>query len=172
MLHRRTSAPAFAALLLALATAWSLRPAYAEEPIPAPDPELQPDEVDDDEPDEADDVEEVDGDADEADADDKVADADVVIEDFADDWAPEIVEDESDDAIPDDEALNPTDEDWYLVDFEDDGDNMEEAEDLEAGDLDDPADMPVIRRPGPGARPPAPQKSATPAKMAAAPGTR
>ncbi|HKX57875.1 MAG TPA: serine protease [Steroidobacteraceae bacterium] len=171
MLHRRTAAPALAALLLAFATAWSLRPAYAEEPIPAPDPELQPEEVDDDEADEADDVEDADGDADEADANGEVADADVVIEDFADDWAPEIVEDESDDAIPDDEALNPTDEDWYLVDFEDDGDNMEEADDVEAGDLDDPADMPVIRRPGPGTRPPAPQKAATPAKVAAAPGT-
>ena len=150
MLHRRMAAPALAALLLAFATAWALRPAYAEEPIPAPDPELQPAEADEDEADEADDVEEVVEDAGDADADDTDADAGVVIEDFADEWAPEIVEDESDDAIPDDEALNPTDEDWYLVDFEDDGDNMEEAEDLEAGDLDDPADMPVIRRPGPG----------------------
>jgi hypothetical protein len=159
MPHSRMSAPLLAALVLAFVNATGMPLALAQEPIPDPDPELPAEEGDEadvaeDEPD----VEEV---ADEADSNRAVAASDAVIEDFDDDWAPIVAEDESDDAIPDDEELNPTDEEWYLVGFEDDGDNMEEAEDFDAGDLEYQADMPVIRRPRPGARPPA-----TPARPA------
>ena len=159
MPHPRMSAPLLAALVLAFVNATGMPLALAQEPIRDPDPELPGEEGDEadvaeDEPD----VEEV---ADEADSNSAVAASDAVFEDFDDDWAPIVAEDESDDAIPDDDELNPTDQEWYLVGFEDDGDNMEEAEDYDAGDLEYQADMPVIRRPRPGAQPPA-----TPARPA------
>jgi hypothetical protein len=159
MWNRRTAAPAFAVLLLAFAYGTPVGPAFAQEPVPDPDPELQADDEGQDEDALEDEdasnagADEPDDEADEPPGDDADDDGGFVTEDFDDDWAADVAVDESDDAIPEDEELNPTGEEWYVVDFEDDGDNMEEGEAPETGDLHDPADMPVIRRPVAGARP-------------------
>ncbi len=86
-------------------------------------------------------------------ADDDADEVDAGTDDFDDDWAEDVVVDESDDAIPADLELNPTGEEWFVTGFEDDGDNQEEGAEPREGDLRDSADMPVIRRPSPGAKP-------------------
>ena len=45
MPHRHWATPLLAALVLAFAAASSMRAACAQEPVPEPDPELQPDEM-------------------------------------------------------------------------------------------------------------------------------
>jgi hypothetical protein len=171
MSHCRIAALALAALLLVLATTQPAGLARAEEPDP--DPELHAD----DDPDESEESEaaedaeevdeagnaEVDDVADESDAGD-AEDADGGTDDFDDDWAEDVVVDESDDAIPVDLELDPTGEDWFVIEFEDDGDNQEEGAEPQVGDLPDSADMPIIRRPVPGARPAQPAKATTPSR--------
>ena len=131
---------------------YSAAPAIAEEPPPEPDPELQDDDPADDEesPDEEPDDED-EPQADEAvasDDDDEQTDDDVAfVEDMDDDWAYDVVVDESDDAIPADLELNPTGESWDVIEFADDGDNQEEGEESATGEIRDSADMPIIRRP-------------------------
>ena len=90
--------------------------------------------------------------------------ADDATDDFDDDWAEDVVVDESDDAIPADLELNPTGEEWFVTAFEDDGDNQEEGAVPQAGDLRDSGDMPVIRRPVPGAPAAKPAGTSKPAK--------
>ena len=132
--------------------------AMAEEPAPDPDPELQGDEPPGDEqppneepvPDTA--AEE--GHEDEPQADDTAG----VDDDTDDDWAEDVVEDESDDAIPADLEMNPTGENWDVIEFADDGDNQEESADTSTGDIRDPEDIPTIRRPVKGAKPHQPAK--------------
>ena len=132
---------------------YSAAPAIAEEPPPEPDPELQDDDPADDEesPDEEPDDED-EPQADEAvasDDDDEQTDNDVAfVEDMDDDWAFDVVVDESDDAIPVDLELDPTGESWDVIEFADDGDNQEEGEESAAGEIRDSADMPTISRPG------------------------
>ncbi len=153
---------------------YSAGAAIAEEPPPEPDPELQDDDPADEEespdeepaPDEA--AEGDDEDQDEPQSDDAVPDDDeltdddvAVVEDMDDDWAEDVVVDESDDAIPADLELNPTGEAWEVVEFSDDGDNQEEGAESSTGDIRDPADMPIVRRPvkraqAAPAKPPAP----------------
>ena len=138
------------------------QPAGLARAEPEPDPELQADDESPEtrsrpstktrradeagESEEAEDVEEA-GEVDD--------DADGGMDDFDDDWAEDVVVDESDDAIPVDLELDPTGEDWFVTEFEDDGDNQEEGAETQVGDLPDSADMPIIRRPVPGAREPA-----------------
>ena len=169
-LHSRTAALALAALLLVFAIELPVGRALAEEPDP--DPELQADDAEDEEEEEPP-VEETpaeDDVGDEADEEDDSADdtaddaADDATDDFDDDWAEDVVVDESDDAIPADLELNPTGEEWVVTAFEDDGDNQEEGTVPQAGDLRDSGDMPVIRRPMPGAPAAKPAGTSKPAK--------
>ncbi len=167
MLHSRTAALALAALLLVFAIELPVGRALAEEPDP--DPELQADDAEDEEEEEPpveetpaeDDVD------DEADTDAEDATANDATDDFDDDWAEEVVVDESDDAIPADLELNPTGEEWVVTEFEDDGDNQEEGAAPQAGDLRDSADMPIIRRPVPGAPAARPARVSKPSKPGA-----
>jgi trypsin len=137
--------------------------AIAQEPDPDPDPELQDDDPADDEEspvkepapvDEADAATDEEGDADEPQANDDVDD------DMDDDWAYDVVVDESDDAIPADLEMNPTGESWDVIEFEDDGDSQEEGAETSTGDIREPADMPIVRRPVKGAKPAKPAKPA------------
>jgi hypothetical protein len=172
LLHGRTApVVALVTLLLILMANLPAGQALAEEPDP--DPALQADDAESDEEppideppaddgeDEAVDAGESEDDSDDGDMsqDDDVAeeDGDVAVDDFDDEWAEEVIVDESDDAIPADLELNPTGEEWFVTGFADDGDNQEEGAEQQAGDAHDSADMPVIRRPVPGAR--APQAS-------------
>lgn len=89
-------------------------------------------------------------DAEENDADESGGDEARQVDDWPDDsWAPDVVVDESDDAIPTDPELNPTGESWDVVEFADDGNNHEDAPPASASDIRDPADMPIVRRPLP-----------------------
>src|SRR5688572_8852006 len=150
LLQGRIAALALAALLLMPSTEPHFGQALAEEPDP--DPELQTDDA----PDDADEDEEPP--IDEPPADDEedeavdVAESEDDLDDFDDEWAEDVMVDETDDAIPADPELNPTGEEWFVTGFEDDGDNQEEGAEQQAGDVHDSADMPVIRRPVPGAR--------------------
>ncbi len=146
-MSRNPAALGLAMLLLV----YSAVAAIAEEPPPDPDPELQGDEP------QADDSRHDDN-ADEEHADDNVA----VVDDMDDEWADDVVEDESDDAIPVDLEMDPTGEDWDVIEFADDGDNQEEGADTSAGDIGDPEDIPTIRRPVAGAKPPKPAKPGVP----------
>jgi hypothetical protein len=166
LLHGRIAAVALAMLLLIPSTELPFGQAHAEEPDP--DPELQADDAEDDEEppieeppaddeeEDAVDVAESEDDPDDGDMsqDDDVADVDgeYAPYDFDDEWAEKVIVDESDDAIPADVELNPTGEEWFVTGFEDDGVNQEEGAEQQAGDVHDSADMPVIRRPVPGAR--------------------
>ena len=128
--------------------------AFAQEPPPDPEPEAQPNEA----PDEDEAELPVDEPADDDVDDDGQA---AVDDDMDDDWADEVVVDESDDAIPTDLEMDPTGESWDVIEFTDDGDNQEEGADTSTGDIRDPADMPIIRRPVKGAQPQKPAKSGT-----------
>ncbi len=130
------------------------------DPDPDPDPELQDDDPSNDEefpieetaPDEAADDESDDGQA---------ADEMAVVEDMDDDWAYDVVVDESDDAIPADLEMNPSGESWDVIEFADDGDNQEEGAGKSTGDIQDPADMPIVRRPVKRAKPAKPAAGAS-----------
>jgi len=143
-MSRHQAALGLAMLLLV----YSAGAAIAEEPPPDPDPELQGDEPQDDDA-------RHDGNADEEQADDNVA----VVDDMDDEWADDVVADESDDAIPVDLEMDPTGEAWDVIEFADDGDNQEEGADTSTGGIGDPEDIPTIRRPVKGAKPQKPAKS-------------
>ena len=162
---KRHSAALGLAMLLIINSA---APAIAEEPSPELETELQDDDQADDEElqDEEPVADEAAGEGDEEgsepQSDDAVSIEDdaeqtdddlAIVEDMDDDWAEEVVFDESDDAIPADLELNPTGESWEVIEFSDDGDNQEEGLEGKAGDIRDPAGMPIIRRPEPGTKP-------------------
>ena len=153
MLDSRTPALALAALLMFFTNGLPVGQAQATEPDP--DPELQADDEADDEEPPLEETPVADGEDEEGEEDEETADAaddsDEVIGDFADEWAEDVIVDESDDAIPADLELNPTGADWVVTEFEDDGNNLEDGGQQQAGDWRDSADMPVIRRPVPGA---------------------
>lgn len=135
------------ALLLVLSTGGVAVTAGAQEPDPEPELELEEDiEVDEEAPIEEapadDEMDEEDAEYEEGVEDQAEADGDM-----DDDWAYDVVIDESDDAIPVDLELNPTGDAWEVTAFEDDGDNQEESPDASTGDIRDPGDMPVVRRP-------------------------
>ena len=125
----------------------------AEEPSPDPHPELQGDDPPNEEQPPGEEptpgVAAEEAHEDGSRADDNTA----VVDDMDDDWAEDVVEDESDDAIPVDLEMNPTDESWDVVEFADDGDNQEDVDDTSTGDIQDPEDIPTIRRPVAGAAP-------------------
>jgi trypsin len=141
---------AFAIILVALAPfgAFAEEPQYFEETPPPP-----ADEEDDDDlaagaaADEADDQPAGDTEA-------EVEPEDLDIGDYwepvpmADDenWAGELVVDESDDAIALDHALNPDSEDWEVTSFVEESGETEEAPAPAAGDTNDWDEMPVVRR--------------------------
>jgi len=142
-----------AVLVLALSS-----PAFAqdpEDPPPEPDPEMQADDGDEDTAEgEADDEAQVghdtlDGpdeeDAVEEEAGEEVtfADGDAGVDD--DDWWIDVPFDESDDAIPLDEELDPTGADWEVVAYENDGDGVEDVAAPVADGVQDAGDMPVIK---------------------------
>ena len=157
-LRRPAAAPGLA-LLLVFSTGGPPGIALAQEPVPDPDPEEEELESAEEEGvDLAEEDFEEDSQADdavEADSSDagQVADEPTDDGDMDDDWAYDVVVDESDDAIPADIELNLTGEDWAVVEFADDGDNQEDGADTSTGDIHDPADMPIVRRPVKGAKP-------------------
>ena len=166
-MHRSpfTRVPAVSALVLALACGWTWN-ARGEEPDP--DPQSEPVAVpDDDAADAADEdageEEQADEAADDADADDEGAD-DEGADEWAgtpmgddEEWASEVVEDESDDAIPADDAPGDAGQQWEVASFADDGDSRESAPVTTTEGMRDPGDLPVIRRASPRpARPPGP----------------
>ena len=140
---------------------YSAAAAIAEEPPPEPEPELLDDDPADDEesPDEEpepdQDEDEPENDAAAAgEVDDGLTDDDAEsAEDMDDDWAYDVVVDDSDDAIPVDLELDPTGESWDVIEFADDGDNQEEGAESSTSEIRDSADMPIIRRPGKGPQP-------------------
>ncbi|MBM2854437.1 MAG: trypsin-like serine protease [Steroidobacteraceae bacterium] len=157
---RHGTALSLAMLLLIFAASGPGGTAYAQEPDPDPDQESQATDATD-----ATDAEEPVPDeppADATDTEEPILEeplADEVIDDTGvdegqqadesldDDWAYDVISDESDDAIPSDAELNPTGEDWAVIEFQDDGNNQEDAPGESKGDIRDPADMPIVRRP-------------------------
>jgi len=61
-------------------------------------------------------------------------------------WATELVVDESDDAISLDHALNPESEDWEVTSFVEESGELDEVPGPAAGDTNDWDEMPVVRR--------------------------
>ena len=167
-----------AALIAALGLAG---PAISEEPELEPEvqqpPDTQPDELPDEQADDQPD-EPADGETDEgaADVSDEAGDDDDIgsvatIDDFAgvplaadEQWAPDIVPDDSDDAIPDEDLLDPDVGDWDVMAFQDESDEREIATEHDARDSHRTLDMPVVGR---SKRAPAPAGTAGPARPAA-----
>lgn len=118
--------------------------AYAQQSEPEPEPQLPAaDAADDQDQDQNADEPPAEGAVDASGAD-KVQQPDETLDD---DWAPDVISDESDDAIPTDHELNPTGEDWEVVEFADDSNNQEDVSAESTSDIRDPADMPIVRRP-------------------------
>ncbi len=65
-------------------------------------------------------------------------------------WAPDIIDDPSDDAIPIDTTLDPTGSDWQVVEDDVVSDYSEEVPAVVQGGIRTPGDMPVVRRAKPG----------------------
>lgn len=61
-------------------------------------------------------------------------------------WAADVIEDESDDAIPDDPELEVPGQEWVVTEFEDDGDWVEDLPVESQDGLYESGDMPTIRR--------------------------
>ncbi len=131
-------------LLILLAAVFGLGgPGYAQEPDD-PDPELDPEpqteEVAEDEP------------ADQEPGSGATVDEAEVVDAAEDgDWWVEMPFDESDDAIPTDPALDPTGLGWEVVEYENDGDGIEDVPGDSTEGIRDPGDMPIVK---PRARPP------------------
>jgi hypothetical protein len=159
-------------------------PAGGQEPELEPEPEAQqppetlpdepPEEPADGQDDEQDD-EQAAGPAEGAGAQDDEATDDIgseaTIDDFAgvplaDDehWAPDVVSDPADDAIPDEDLIDPNGGDWVVAPFADESDEKEIATEHGAADSHRSLDMPVVSRLKRG---PAPAKPAAPGKPAA-----
>jgi hypothetical protein len=149
----RIRAPLYSALLALLSMAATLgAPVHAQEPDPQPDPDEQPLDAAEDDP--------IKENVDEQPVDEDEED-DVLEEEWQgtpmtddEDWAIDLPDDETDDAIPVDEELDPTHEDWEVTEFVDDGDGREEAPDSTTTDFSDSGDMPTVRRPPPRTGPP------------------
>jgi hypothetical protein len=123
-------------------------PAYAQEPDPedetAEEEQLPDDEIVDEEPV----VDEVmdEGSADEGQAD-EATDNEEQFVDAADDddWWVDVPFDESDDAIPTDRTLDPTGLGWEVVEYENDGNGIEDVPGGATEGIRDSADMPTIK---------------------------
>jgi len=61
-------------------------------------------------------------------------------------WVEEVIEDESDDAIPYDPSLEAAGEEWVVTEFADDGDWIEDAPASAEDGVLEPGDLPTIRR--------------------------
>jgi len=149
-------------LLILMAAVFGLGgPAYAQEPDdpdPEPDPESQAEEVADDEAADQ-----------ESDSDATVGEGEVVDAADDDDWWVEMPFDESDDAIPTDPALDPTGEGWEVVEYENDGDGIEDVPGESTEGIRDPGDMPTIKPRVRPARPPGGGGEDTPYSMGGKP---
>ena len=123
-----------------------------QEPPPDPDPDVEPlpPDEDQDSAEEQDSEEEDTGEGEEASEEWQG----VPMSD-SEEWAADVPIDESDDAIPDDAELDPTEEAWEVTEFVDDGDNREEDPDSTTAGARDFSDLPTVRRPvsRPGATP-------------------
>lgn len=155
------------ALLILMAAVFGLGgPGYAQEPDD-PDPELDP------EP-QTEEVAEEEPVADEAVDEELAADATVDEEQTADaaeedDWWVEMPFDESDDAIPTDAALDPTGLGWEVVEYQNDGDGIEDVPGDSTEGVRDPGDMPTIKPRVRPARPPEGGGEDTPYSMGGKP---
>ena len=141
--RRQRIMPFAAAAALALAG-----PALAQDPPPDPDPEIQVDKDDgeqDEDENEVDEIETTNEPDDEEDVERTTLAADDEEGADDDDWWIELPYDESDDAIPDDEELDPTGEGWEVIAYENDGDGVEDVEADPADGVHDAGDMPVIK---------------------------
>src|SRR5688572_19462810 len=100
-----------------------------QEPPPEPDPDVEPlpPDEDQDSDENQDSAEEQDSDEEGTEEGDEASDEwqGVPMSD-SEEWAADVPIDESDDAIPDDAELDPTEEAWEVTEFVDDGDNREE----------------------------------------------
>lgn len=146
-------------LCLAVSLPAFLLPVRAQQPEfppPDPDPESEMEEEDQDADDDADEAADDQGDvedegSDEADEfeesdESTIAEGDDVDEaDADDDWWIEVAYDESDDAIPVDEDLDPTGEGWEVIAYENDGDGVEDVEVEPSDGVHDNDDMPVVK---------------------------
>jgi hypothetical protein len=152
--------------------------ALAQQPEPPPEEEL----VEDDEqavPEEEDEEEVADepGTAAESVEDEDESDTDWATTDdweavpMTDDenWAGEVVIDESDDAIALDHELNPDSQDWDVVAFEETGGEPEPVAAPATGDSNRWSEMPVLRRPARPAAPAAPVAADVPYSMGGKP---
>ena len=117
-------------------------PAYAQEPDPEeePDPGLQAEGMPPDEMEASETAEEEQLPADEVVDEEPVADAA-----DEDDWWVDVPFDESDDAIPTDPELDPTGLGWEVVEYEDDGNGIEDVPGGSTEGIRDSADMPTIK---------------------------
>jgi hypothetical protein len=126
-IQRAKLAPNFPLLLMLGAAFVISGVSIAQEPDPEPEEEAAPQQ--DDEPEHApaaaaaDDID---------DADDEYTDVELPVE-------------YADDAIPTDTELDPTRTSWDVVDFEDDGDNLEDVEEAPHAGIREPEDMPTVR---------------------------
>lgn len=110
----------------------------------------------DDDSDKADDNADDEADDNDDDADDDEMDEDNDVDGDGDAESPEEIRaytareaaEEADDAIPTDRNADPTLQEWQVVEFEDDGDNMEDAPEGAQDGLRTPGDIPTLRRPG------------------------
>ena len=135
--------PAVAAsALLAAATGWSWI-AHGQEPQPDPQAVAEPDEDTDEDTDEEELAIEESGVADEEDAGDEWAGTPMGEDE---EWAADLPDDETDDAIASDPEADAPDVQWDVTSFVDDGDNRENAPVTTTEGMRDPGDMPVIRR--------------------------
>lgn len=142
----RIRASLYRALVAFLGVAMALGgPVHGQEPDPEPDPDVQPLDAAEDDP--------IDENVDEQPIEETALDPageeewqDVPMTDD-EDWASEVIVDESDDAVPADAELDPTGGDWEVVEFVDDANDREEAPDSATAGIRDFSDMPTVRRP-------------------------
>jgi hypothetical protein len=79
-------------------------------------------------------------------------------------WVEDVIEDESDDAIPEDTELEAPDEEWVVTEFEDDGNDVEEAPREFDGDNFPSGNLPTIRRTKRQSQPSQPSQSSQPSQ--------
>lgn len=142
--------------ILCGANATTVAQQAADEHVAQPSDDTD-DDADDDAKDNADETadtvdDSADADEDDADADDE----DMDVDGDGDAESPaeiraytekEIAE-EADDAIPTDRSADPTLQEWQVVEYENDGDDVEDQPEAAHDGLRDPADIPTLRRPG------------------------
>jgi trypsin len=142
-------------LLILMAMALGLgSPAYAQEPEdPDPDALLQAEEAEVEVP-PATDEEEVLDEEEEPDTGTSADEQVMADSDELEDWWIDASPDESDDAISTDPALDPTGLGWEVVEYENDGDGIEDVPTGSTEGVRDSGDMPIVK---PRARPARPQ---------------